>query len=69
MNIDKKKNKITGITVNGQEHPFDQVITTVPLPYIPGIAPGLPQKVIEFTNINPLPKTSLLPPPLVKCTF
>ncbi|UCH93059.1 MAG: NAD(P)/FAD-dependent oxidoreductase [Candidatus Aminicenantes bacterium] len=47
INIDKKKNKITGITVNRQEHPFDRVITTIPLPYIPGIAPGLPGKVIE----------------------
>jgi protoporphyrinogen oxidase len=47
INIDKNKNKITGIIVNGQEHPFDQVMTTIPLPYIARLVPGLPEQVIE----------------------
>jgi len=40
-------NKITGVKVNGQEILFDKVITTIPLPYIPQLAPGLPVDVIE----------------------
>lgn len=40
-------NKVTGIKVNGQEHCFDKVITTIPLPYIPQLAPDLPGDVIE----------------------
>lgn len=45
--IDKHKNKVTGVKVNGQEHRFDKVIATIPLPYIPQIASGLPGDVIE----------------------
>jgi protoporphyrinogen oxidase len=53
ITMDKEKNKVTGIIVNGQEHRFDKVITTIPLPYIPRIAPGLPEEVIKkYKNLD-----------------
>jgi protoporphyrinogen oxidase len=45
--IDVDKNKVTGLVVNGEEHFFDQVVTTVPLPYIPRLIPGLPGEVTK----------------------
>ncbi|MCP4155873.1 MAG: NAD(P)/FAD-dependent oxidoreductase [bacterium] len=45
--INLENDKVSGLTVNGVEHTFDKVITTVPLPYIPGLAPGLPVEVIN----------------------
>jgi protoporphyrinogen oxidase len=47
IRIDKDKNRVTGVTVDREEYPFDIVVTTIPLPYIPGIAPGLPEAVLE----------------------
>lgn len=47
MKINIEKNKVTGLVVNGEEHLFDAVVTTVPLPYIPRIIPGLPKEVIK----------------------
>jgi len=45
--IDVDKNKVTGLVVNGEEHFFDGVVTTVPLPYIPRLIPGLPGEVTK----------------------
>ena len=47
IRIDKDKNRISGVTVDREEHRFDIVVSTIPLPYIPGMAPGLPQEVLE----------------------
>ncbi len=41
------KNKVSGLVVNGEEYLFDGVVTTVPLPYIPRIIPGLPGEVTK----------------------
>jgi protoporphyrinogen oxidase len=35
-------NKITGVEVNGEVQAFDQVISTIPLPYVPDMIPDLP---------------------------
>ena len=45
--IDIDKNKVTGLVVNGEAYLFDQVVTTVPLPYIPRLIPGLPGEVAK----------------------
>jgi len=45
INITGKK--VTGLNFNGKNRPFDKVITTIPLPYIPRIAPGLPEDLVE----------------------
>lgn len=36
------RERITGLRVHGQERPFDQVISTIPLPYLSPMVPGLP---------------------------
>lgn len=43
----KKKNHAIQLIVNGRQQYFDKVITTIPLPYIPGIVAGLPDEVIK----------------------
>lgn len=45
IKINADKNKVTGLVVNGEEHLFDRVVTTVPLPYIPRLIPGLPKEI------------------------
>lgn len=47
IHINIGKNKVTGLVVNGEEHLFDRVVTTVPLPYIPRLTPGLPKEVAK----------------------
>ncbi len=53
VNIDG--GKVTGIEVNGQVHNFDNVVSTVPAPYIPKLIPDLPleelQKFKQLKNI------------------
>jgi len=41
-----RENRIGGVVVTGQEHTFDRVICTVPLQYIPRLAPDLPEDFI-----------------------
>lgn len=36
--------RITGVRVNGQVLPFDQVISTIPLPYLSKLVPALPEE-------------------------
>jgi protoporphyrinogen oxidase len=40
--IEISRGKVCGVMVGGQLKPFDQVISTIPLPYVPKIAPDLP---------------------------
>jgi protoporphyrinogen oxidase len=51
--INIERSKVTGLVVNGEEHLFDGVVTTVPLPYIPLLIPGLPEKVTKkYTGLD-----------------
>lgn len=38
--------KATGVLVKGQFESFDRVVSTVPLPYVPRLIPGLPEDVL-----------------------
>lgn len=39
--------KVTGVHCDGQFEPFDKVISTIPLPYVPRLMPDLPRQVLE----------------------
>jgi protoporphyrinogen oxidase len=39
--------KVVGISLNGNELPFDKVISTIPLPYISRIIPDLPKDLLD----------------------
>ncbi len=45
--VEVEAGRLTGITVNGEFHGYDSVISTIPLPYIPQLIPGLPESVLE----------------------
>ncbi len=45
--IDGDSNRVTGVEVNGEIYPFDIVLSTVPLVYLPRLAPGLPERRLE----------------------
>lgn len=48
-----KEEAVLGLEVAGQFEPFDKVISTIPLPYVPRIMPDLPPAVIaRFQSIN-----------------
>lgn len=38
---------VKGVEVNGQFEPYDRVISTIPLPYVPQIMPDLPPAIME----------------------
>ena len=42
-----EKGQVAGVVVNGQVEPFDKVISTIPLPYVPRVMPDLPTDVLE----------------------
>jgi len=45
--------RVMGVQVNGELHPFDKVISTVPLPFIPKIIPNLPKKLLnKFSSVK-----------------
>lgn len=48
--------RVSGIRVGGQFEPFDRVISTIPLPYLVRLVPGLPQaeraKVAAIRNVG-----------------
>jgi len=45
--------RVCGINVNAEFEPFDAVISTVPLPYIPQLIPDLPVRILEkFKSIQ-----------------
>ena len=45
--------KVLGVEVGGKLLPFDKVISTIPLPYVPDIMPDLPPAILQqFRAIN-----------------
>ncbi len=38
---------VTGLEISGRIEPFDQVISTIPLPYVPRLMPDLPEDIIK----------------------
>ncbi len=40
--------KLAGIKVNGERHAYDQVISTIPLQYVPKLIPGLPAEQLDL---------------------
>jgi len=40
-------NSVTGIQIGDHFEPFDNVVSTIPLPFIPKIIPNLPKKILE----------------------
>lgn len=38
--------RVSGVQVAGQVEPFDKVVSTIPLPYVPRIMPDLPEDVL-----------------------
>lgn len=48
--------KVRGLRIAGAEHKFDRVISTIPLPYLTRLVPGLPQaernKVAAIRNVG-----------------
>lgn len=48
--------RVTGLRVGGEAHAFDQVISTIPLPYLVRVMPGLPEeekaKVAAIRNVG-----------------
>ena len=48
--------RVTGLRVHDQEQPFEQVISTIPLPYLSRVVPGLPAderaKVAAIRNVG-----------------
>ena len=48
-----KDGKVRGIEVAGQAEPFNKVISTIPLPYVPQLMPDLPGDVLaKFQSAN-----------------
>ena len=44
---------VQGVEVGGQFEPFDRVISTVPLPYVPGLMPDLPAPLLaQFQAVD-----------------
>jgi protoporphyrinogen oxidase len=48
--------RVTGLRIGGEAHGFDQVISTIPLPYLVRVMPGLPEeekaKVAAIRNVG-----------------
>lgn len=42
-----KDGKVTGVEASCMFHPFDKVVSTVPLPYVPSIIPDLPSSFLD----------------------
>jgi protoporphyrinogen oxidase len=48
-----KDGKVQGVELAGQVEPFDKVISTIPLPYVPRLMPDLPADVLaKFKAVN-----------------
>lgn len=39
--------QVQGVVVNGEKRFYDAVVSTMPLPYVPSVAPDLPQEIID----------------------
>lgn len=45
--------RVTGVEVNGKMEPFDKVISTIPLPYVPQVMPDLPADILtKFQSVK-----------------
>ncbi len=42
--------QVQGIQVNGELHRYNKVVSTVPLPYVPRLAPNLPADILQKIN-------------------
>jgi len=38
--------QVTGVEVKGEFRPFKKVVSTIPIPYIPKVMPGLPEEIL-----------------------
>ena len=48
-----KKGRVRGVEVSGKVEAFDKVISTIPLPYVPRLMPGLPDDILRrFQAVN-----------------
>jgi len=47
INIHPKTKQVKSLTLKEKEIPFDQIISTIPLPFIPALIPDLPQTLME----------------------
>jgi protoporphyrinogen oxidase len=53
IRIDKTAAAVTGVVTNGQEFKCGKVLSTIPLPYISRLAPGLPENLkIQYQRLN-----------------
>jgi protoporphyrinogen oxidase len=53
IRIDKKSDAVTGVVANGQEFKCDKVLSTIPLPYISRLVPGLPENLkIRYQRLD-----------------
>jgi protoporphyrinogen oxidase len=45
--------KIRGVEAGGEQHAFDKVISTIPMPYVPRLMPDLPEATLKaFGSVN-----------------
>lgn len=45
--------KIRGVEAGGEQHTFDKVISTIPMPYVPRLMPDLPEAILKaFGSVN-----------------
>jgi len=45
--------QVKGVEAGGQAHPFDKIISTIPLPYVPAVMPDLPGEYLQkYRNIK-----------------
>ncbi len=38
---------VKGVESNGEFHPFDKIVSTIPLPYLPNLMPDLPEEILN----------------------
>lgn len=45
--------KVRGVEAGGEQHAFDKVISTIPMPYVPRLMPDLPEATLKaFGSVN-----------------
>jgi protoporphyrinogen oxidase len=48
-----EEGKIKGVEAGGEQHAFDKVISTIPMPYVPRLMPDLPEATLKaFASVN-----------------
>jgi protoporphyrinogen oxidase len=54
--ITSEAGQVTGVKIGPHQHKFDTVISTIPLPYVAGLTPGLSEKtkqqITDITNVG-----------------